>query len=146
MAAAHLWMCDKLNLPPIALTQEERYEFVNKKLPGILFIPSLKALCLATLANASRVKQVSRVDPHLYELYNRKVKTCELPGVAYGRTPHWTSNPTMLVKKRKRPATRNGPDYVLRRQCVSCWIRDPEPLFACSWKLQTVAEMQSDVH
>ncbi len=127
-------------------TPEQRYSFLlslrRDEIPdeGAFisdFVPSLKAMCIATMANTKRLrsKQVARIDPLLLELYNTEVNMCERPcSVWTGETVSahtyfkgdWTAYGMLLIKKRTR-LTRSGPHYHIKKQCVSCWIRDPEP-------------------
>lgn len=90
---------------------------------GVTFVPTLKALCMASLANRGRERDFLRVDPLLHQLYNTEVKTCQRP---YGeRLPNWTAYAVVIVNREVTPATRNGRHHEVVRQCVNCWIRDP---------------------
>ena len=137
-------------LPPLPKNPNEDnlYEYITTNMPGILFPspPSLKILCVAAVANASRSKndltrKLKRVgDPSLFRIYNTQVNTCELPNKPHMTVwPYWTAYPTLLVRKRNFPATRNGRHYVPKRQCVTCWLREPEPCEPFSMFFQTTA-------
>ncbi len=104
------------------LQQKELYACLAAS--GVTFVPTLKALCMASLANLGRERDFLRVDPLLHQLYNTEVNTCQRP---YGkRLPNWTAYATVIVNRAVTPATRNGNHYKVVRQCVNCWIRDPE--------------------
>lgn len=106
------------------LQQKELYACLSAS--GFTFVPTLKALCMARLANMGRERDFLRVDPLLHQLYNTEVKTCQRPFDWPRLLPNWTAYATVNVNRVVTPATRNGKHYEVVRQCVSCWIRDPD--------------------
>lgn len=117
-----------LAIPECFKTQEQRQDFISK-ITAVLFVPTLKALCVAALGNAGRGQEILRVDPHLDQQWNSKVTRCEPSRV-------WTAYPTLKIKKERTPVTRRGAHNYKFRQCISCWLNDRDPGMPCKQEIK----------